>query len=354
MFSFLSPNKEFRAQINSDATKLTIPAGETLLKAALSAGIAWPNNCRVGSCGTCRCRLLSGKIKPLNDFSYVLDEEEMDRGMILACQTRLRSDVEVEVVLDSSAAELSIAETVQGVVSDSKPLTHDILELRIQLNQELPPYLAGQYAEISVSSIVGARSYSFARAPSLEDPGYASFYVRHVPGGEMTSWLHEGSRVGTEVTVSGPHGSFFLREKSAPILCVAGGSGLAPIKALLEQHERDGFNRPVTFLFGARTQKDLYCLEDMDRISASNENRFRFMPVLSDEPESSDWAGARGLVTHLVTEQGLDLNNCQAYLCGPPPMIDSAISILSAQGLSSDQIFFDKFLDASHLPGGKR
>ena len=355
MFSFFPSNKKpYQAQVNSTDTVLEVAAGDNLLNAALSSGLAWPHNCRVGSCGTCRCRLVSGKIKPLNDFSYVLDDDELDRGMILACQTRLRSDIEVQVNLEASAKTLSKPQTVSGIISRSVALTHDILELRIQLEQDLPPYIAGQYADISVADIAHPRSYSFACAPELEESGTVTFFVRKVHGGEMSAWLHDKSQVGERVTVSGPHGTFYLREAESPVLCIAGGSGLAPIKALLEQLVLDGFNRSVTFLFGARTQQDLYCLEQMHSIRDSSQGRFRFTPILSHEADNSDWNGARGMVTEFITEQGLDISSCQAYLCGPPPMIDSAIAVFSEAGLKLDQIFFDKFLDASHLPGGNR
>jgi CDP-4-dehydro-6-deoxyglucose reductase len=243
---------------------------------------------------------------------------------------------------------------VEGVITGSTPLTHDILEIHIQLDQTLPAYVAGQYAEISVEGIEQPRSYSFACAPFLEQAGHITFYVRHVPGGEMSSWLHDENRIGARVTVNGPHGTFYLRAGDAPILCIAGGSGLAPIKALLEQHAEDGFKRPATFLFGARTQRDLYGIEQMQRMADRYPQRFRFVPVLSDEAADNDWSGARGLVTDSVAAQNLDLPACQAYLCGPPPMIDSAIEVLTKAGLAQDRIFFDKFLDASHLPGGKR
>ncbi len=354
MFGFFSSNKTFTATINSGQDVVDVAAGDNLLNAALNAGIAWPHNCRVGSCGTCRCRLRSGTIKPLNDFSYVLDDAELDAGMILACQSRLKSDIELEIDLEPNAINLPKADTVNGVIVASKALTHDILELRVQLANELPQYLAGQYAELAVKGIEAPRSYSFAGAPQHSVDNQVVFHVRLVPGGEMSSWLHGESRTGCNVTLSGPHGTFYLRDSEAPVLCVAGGSGMAPIKALLEQVSLEGFARPVTYLFGARTQKDLYCLEEMDALSTQSKGNFRFIPVLSEESQGSDWDGARGFVTTHIENQGLDLPSCQAYLCGPPPMIDSAIETLNRAGLMQNEIFFDKFLDASHLPGGQR
>lgn len=353
MFGLFSGKKSYQAQINSGDAVIEVEAGDNLLNAALNSGLNWPHNCRVGSCGTCRCRLVNGKIKELNDFSYVLDGDELDAGMILACQTRARSDIEVMVELDTMVT-LAKAESVTGKIVESNTLTHDILEIVIRLDKPLPPYLAGQYAEIGISRLEAPRSYSFARAPSLEDPLQATFFVRLVPNGEMSSWLHQQCRVGEKVSVTGPGGTFYLRNSSAPVLCIAGGSGLAPIKALLEQIGEDGFSRPVKFLFGARSQKDLYCLNQITAIQSANDGIFEFVPILSEEDPSSDWSGLRGMVTEHIDSLDIGLNESEAYLCGPPPMIDSAIEVLTEAGMKDNQIFFDKFLDASHLPGGKR
>ncbi len=351
MFSLFGNKKTYHADINSAQSTVEIAPGSTLLSSALEAGVPWPHNCRVGSCGTCRCRLVEGKIKELNDFSYVLDEDELDQGMILACQTRALSDLQVTVTLDESIGELQQAQTVDGVISHSNLLTHDIMEIHVDLDNALPAYKAGQYAEISVEGIDAPRSYSFACAPDPSgDSRKVVFYVRHVPNGEMTTWLHAESRTGVRVSVEGPHGTFFLRSADTPVLCIAGGSGLAPIKALLEHLVHEELTRPVTFLFGARTQKDLYCLTEIENIGNDYKGPFEFVPILSEEPEDSDWAGLRGLVTEFIGGEGSDLSDTQAYLCGPPPMIDSAIEVLATKGVSDDRIFFDKFLDASHSP----
>ncbi len=354
MFGLFSGKKSHQVQINSGDAVIEMAADDNLLNAALNSGLNWPYNCRVGSCGTCRCRLVRGKIKSLNDFSYVLDGDELDAGLILACQTQARSDLEIEVNLGASVA-LASAESVAGEIIQSVSLTHDILAITIRLERSLPAYLAGQYAEVKANGIDAPRSYSFACAPSCEAPLQATFFVRLVPGGEMSTWLHQQSRVGEPVSIKGPFGSFYLRSSMAPILCIAGGSGLAPIKALLEQLGEDGFIRPVKFLFGARSQKDLYCQSEMEGVQkAAGNGMFEFIPILSDEEPESDWSGLRGMVTEHINGLDGQLSESQAYLCGPPPMINSAIEVLNAKGMKNDQIFFDKFLDASHLPGGKR
>ena len=354
MFGLFGSKGPFNAQVSPSSCSFPVKAGDNLLKAALDAGLPWPHNCRVGSCGQCRSRLVSGKIKPLNDFSYVLTREELDAGMILACQTSLRSDVEVEVPLETGVVQQA-AKSVPGVVDRWRLLTHDILEIGLRLNEPLPPWLAGQYAELSVPGVIDQpRSYSFASAPRPDEPLQINFFVRLVPGGEMSTWLHQADRSGTPVVVRGPFGSFWLRESTAPMLCVAGGSGLAPIKALLEQVADGGFDREVTFVFGARTARDLYCLDAIRDLEQRSDGRFRFVPVLSEEPGDSDWSGRRGLCTEYIAAAVPDVAACDAYLCGPPGMVDSAVAVLRGQGLGEERIYFDKFLDASHMPCGRQ
>lgn len=354
MFGLFARKGPFKSQVMTSGENFEVAPNQSLLNAALAAGIAWPHSCRVGSCGTCRCRLVKGKIKPLNDFSYVLTEDELDSGLILACQTALRSDIEVEVALDHEAKPHSVPKTVEGTVDSSRSLTHDILEIRIRLDELLPRYIAGQYAEVSIPGIDKPRNYSFASAPAREFEGYVTFHVRHVPGGKMTTWFHDEHRVGERVSVGGPFGFFGLRESLAPVVCVAGGSGMAPIKSLLEQVAESGFERRFVYLFGARTQKDLYCLDEMQDITARGNGHFQFIPILSNEPDESDWGGARGFVTELIRRGDLVSAQSEAYLCGPPPMIDVAISELKSVGVAESNIHFDKFLDASHLPGHHR
>ena len=352
MFGFFSRKGPNKATIKPCDTTIEVSPNDNLLKAALNSGLPWPHNCRVGSCGQCRCRLLKGKIKPLNDFSYVLSAEELDSGVILACQSSLRSDVEIEVMLDQSVSALSKPKSIQGVILRSQELTHDILEIEIELDEEMPKYLAGQYAELSVPGIIDRpRSYSFAKSPDKETTGHVSFFVRHVPEGEMSGWLHQANRQGHRVNVTGPYGTFWLRESRAPMLCIAGGSGMAPIKALLEQVSMQGFNRHVTYIFGARTHDDLFCLNEMDQIKLLGNGHFNFIPVLSREPDESDWEGLRGNCTDILTSSSLDLANTHAYLCGPPGMIDSAIECLTKAGVCNEHIFYDKFLDSSNSTG---
>ncbi len=356
---FGDKKKDFQASINNGTATITVKAGENLLKAGLEAGLGWPHDCRVGSCGTCKCIVKKGKIKALTDFTYVLDGEQLKAGTVLACQSVLRSDIEVEVELgDAPAAEMV---NLAGTISSIKDLTHDIKELTLKFdsnfNREM---MAGQYAEISVDGISSPRSYSFAKAPRNEEDGEFSFYIRRVPGGEFTEWLFAENRTGTAITLSAPYGQFYHRPESSHMVCIAGGSGMSAIKAILEDCVLDQVERNCIYLFGAKTQQDLYCADDMERIRQQwhKDFSFEYVPVLSEEPEGSGWSGPTGFVTthfqqKYVDSGALNLKNAQGYLCGPPPMIDAGIESLKSAGINEESIYFDKFLDASSIPGGR-
>ena len=330
-----------QAYIDPPGRAIPVARKQTLLQAALAADIAFPHSCRVGSCTTCKCRLLDGRIKALTDASYVLSAEELRAGYILACQSVAKTDV--RIALD----RLDAAPTSQAKIRRLRFLTHDILELAIALETPLQ-YIAGQYAEIVVPDIHPPRCYSFAAAPQENGCRDLVFHVRLVPGGEISQWLQQHARAGTAVGIRGPLGVFRLHGGEAPILCVAGGSGMAPIKAMLEQAQRAGWRRPVRYLYGARTQRDLYCLAEIAELARSWNGHFQFTPVLSAEPEDSDWQGARGLVTEWIDRHGPAPSACQAYLCGPPGMVDAAVAVLTAAGAAKENIHFDKFLDRSH------
>lgn len=360
MFGFFGKSKkDHRVKLQPSGVELEVKAGDNLLKACLTAGLGWPHDCRVGSCGTCRCRLVEGKIKELSDFAYVLDGDELKSGMILACQTLLKSDAVVEITLNGADSHASAVEDVPGRVTATRMLTHDIMELTVALERpfrdEGGQYKAGQYADLTFPGVTNPRSYSFASPAERDNECGLLFYIRKVPGGELTSWLFDQDRTDTEVTVSGPYGSFWLRDGVGPVVCVAGGSGMSSIKALLEHAANVGCARDLVYLFGARTQRDLYCLDEMRAIESkwSGGHSMRFLPVLSDEPQDSGWVGLRGLVTEHIATLDLDWDNAQGYLCGPPGMIDAAIEALMQRGVSKEDIHFDKFLDAASMPGGR-
>jgi NAD(P)H-flavin reductase/ferredoxin len=315
--------------------------GETILQAALRGGVDFPSSCRVGGCGSCKCQLKTGRVRELTETGYLLSAEEIDAGYVLACQSVPETDVHVGVALTGMASK------VEGTVVEQVKLTHDITRLTVQLRGPLT-YAAGQFANLSIESLPGVtRSYSFA-GPCRDD-GKVAFCIRKVPGGKLSTLVNARDLIGTSVHVSPPEGDFWLRSGDSPLLMVAGGSGLPPILAMLEDAAARGVSRSVTLLFGARTQRDLYELERIEALRSRWAGGFRFVPVLSDAGVEPTWAGARGLVTERIPE--LLEAGSHAYLCGPPAMIDAALERLGSLGIARGHIRFDRFTTLADSAG---
>ncbi len=343
--------KTHQVYVEPFGISLTVDARETILKAALKAGLAYPHECQVGACSSCKTLLLEGDIKPLTDFAYTLYVAEMRGGYILACQSLAKSDLKIRVTSLDDGLDMIPARNFNGSLTSVSNLTRDILHVRISLDGPMD-YYAGQYANLSVPGVEGSRSYSFAQAPRSDGSDDLSFHVRLIPDGEVSGWFAAGDCVGATLGVEGPFGVFRLRESDAPILCIAGGSGMAPIKAMLEVGRQVGLSRRVVYLYGARTRADLYEDAFVETLTKGWAGPIRFLPVLSEEPEDSDWQGARGLVTDFIEAVNeFKLQGCQTYLCGPPGMIDAALPILMNAGVRGRDIYFDKFIDRSHTPG---
>lgn len=331
-------------ELASHGLKFEVPRGKTLLEAAQDAGIGFPCDCKVGTCGTCRFKLLDGKISELNSAAVCLSGEDFRDGWRLGCQSIPVSSLRIH--LAGLVSEVGPPPSLfEARIASVRPLSHDIVELGLQLNRPLT-FIPGQYADLQIEGIEGARSYSFAQAPLSGDTDRPCFHVRRVPGGAFTTWLFEGDRVGSTLTLRGPLGQFRLRQADAPIVCVAGGSGLAPIKCMLEKALSEQCTRPVTLLYGGREQRDLYGSDAIAELAARWPARFDHVPVLSAEPEQSGWAGQRGLVADKLL--GIpDLARSQIYLCGPPPMVDAADVMARRAGVPAEAVFADRFFDRS-------
>ena len=338
--------------LNSGEYSFEVEPDQNILDAALKAGVAFPHDCRVGSCGSCACKLTDGKIKPTADFSYVLDGKQLDDGMILACQSRAQTPLSIDVSIDGEA-KVSATKKYMGKVKKVTSLTHDIMELTLEVDGLEHTGAAGQYSEVLVKQVGSTRSYSFAKAPQNENSNELTFYIRNVPKGRFSRWLFGKDPTGQKIEVNTPYGSFYYRDGKGTMVCIAGGSGMSAVKAVLEQAAIDQVQRDAVFLFGARTQEDIYCQAELEEIQKkwNPDYKFEYVYVLNMEPEDSDWTGARGLVTDFLKsdyiEKGkLDMKACQGFLCGPPPMIDAAIKEFTAEGMPNEEIFFDKFLDS--------
>lgn len=320
---------------------IDLTPGQTLLEAALANGIAYPHDCTVGTCASCKTRLKQGRVREATPFGYTLSKAELDAGYILACQAVPRDELTV-IEIDPLLAELPPVEQFGARIVATEQLTHDILKVTVQTDRPVH-YVAGQYANLRVPGAARYRSYSFANAPQRKGRSALEFYIRKVPGGEFTEALFRGELDDEPMEMEAPHGTFHLHGGDAPMMCIAGGSGLAPLVSILEHARANRIKRDCTLLFGARTQDDLYQLEVISNITANWQGEFRFIPVLSHEPEHSSWTGARGLVTEHIP--AMFCEGAEGYLCGPPPMIDAAIARLAEHGMPLERVFYDKFTD---------
>lgn len=322
---------------------LTLTRNETILNGALRGGLQIPHSCKVGGCGSCKCRLLEGRVREFTDKSYLLSKEDIAANMILACQSAPRSDVAVEFPGWSGDIR-----AIDGRITAVDPLTRDIAEIRIRLEQPLH-YRAGQSARLKASGTdIPERSYSFAHRCDAAGTRDVAFIVRAVEQGRMSNWLLDARAPGRRIRLTGPQGDFHLRDASRPVIAVAGGSGLAPINALLEAAIADNaaiLDQPMTLLLGMRTQRDLYYGNALAHLAGQWRAAFGIVPVLSSEPEDSDWRGARGFVSDAI--RTADCAAASAYLCGPPAMVDAAMKVMLDAGMPPQRIHFDRFADQS-------
>ena len=331
----------------------TVDADEAILPAAIRQGIGLPYGCRDGACGSCKSKLIEGRVVHGAHQLKALSVAEEEAGYILTCCGKPQTDCVVEARNVPGAGEFPVLKLPSRVLSISKP-TADVAIVRLQLpaNQNLQ-YRAGQYVEFILRD--GARrSYSMANAPAnLGSPPAIELHIRHMPGGKFTDQVFGAMKEKDILRMEGPFGSFFLREASTkPMVLLASGTGFAPIKALIEQMQIKGINRPGVLYWGARRKADLYQHDWCEQAAQSLPN-LRYVPVLSDAAPEDAWTGRTGFVHHAVMQDLPDLSGHQVYACGAPIMVESAQRDFSVVcGLPEDEFFADSFTSAADkLPG---
>jgi CDP-4-dehydro-6-deoxyglucose reductase len=326
----------------------TVDRDERILAAAIRQGIGLPYGCRDGACGSCKCRLLEGRVIHGAHQQKALSADEETAGFILTCCATPQSDCVVEARSVPGAGEFPILKLPSRVLSIDKP-TADVAVLKLQLpaNQNLQ-YRAGQYVEFILRD--GARrSYSMANAPHLlGTPPAIELHIRHMPGGKFTDHVFGAMKEKDILRMEGPFGSFFLREASEkPLVLLASGTGFAPIKALIEHMEFKGITRPAVLYWGCRSKADLY-LHEWAEAAAARLPHLRYVPVLSEPKPEDGWTGRTGFVHQAVMADLPDLSGHQVYACGAPVMVESAQRDFIAKcHLPEDEFFADSFTSAA-------
>ena len=323
---------------------------ETILNAAFRQGIMLMHGCKEGQCSACKSFLLDGDVDLDKYSTFALPDFEEAEGWTLLCRAHAYSDVEVELInYDEEALHGGTPpRTVSTRVLAIEPLTHDIRLLRIAVEDDEPfAFKPGQYVDIAIPG-ADDEHRSFSMANMAAEPGELEFMIKCYPGGRFSGLLDGELSVGDTLEVTGPYGVFTLRTSSPRrIVFIGGGAGMAPILCLLRSMAEAGVERPATYYYGARGPGDLFHLEEIAEIGRQLP-QFTFVPALSEAADGDDWAGEAGLITDVVERMEPDLEEVDAYLCGPPPMVDAAIAMLERKGVPESHIYFDKFTTTEH------
>ena len=309
---------------------------QTVMDAAYRSKINIPVDCSDGACGTCKSFLESGQVEMDDYIEDALAPDEQAAGYVLTCSMNPKSDLVVQIPTTSAVAKTRAGE-FRATVSAVERLSETTMSLTLDCeSREKLVFLPGQYVNIAVPGTDQTRSYSFSSAPDDEQ---LAFLIKLSPGGVMSDWLENTAAVGDSVQFTGPHGSFFLRESEAPILLLAGGTGLAPILSILRRLEATGSTRPAHLIYGATTDDDVV---ELDSIRALEESLDGLTWTYTVAAESTT-APNQGYVTALVEEGHFHDGEASVYLCGPPPMVDAVRSSFSEQGVTPAGFYYEKF-----------
>lgn len=328
---------ECRITINKEKI-LTVNGGNTLLNYFAENKIFAPSACGgKATCGYCKVEVLSGGGQILPTEEVFISRPDRIKGVRLACQVKVKNDIDVLI-----SPDLLEAKEIKVVVTRIDDVTSDIKYVFFKL--EDPPsikFRPGQYVQFKIPETDEFRAYSVASSPSQES--VLELTVRLVPNGLCSTYIHEALDVGDKITFTGPFGDFYLREDSGRnIICIGGGCGMAPIRSILLHLKEKLMPRKVMYFFGARSKKDLFFTEELRELERQFPN-FKYYPALSESKPEDNWSGETGLITQVVERIMSEGSDQEAYLCGPPPMIDASIKVLKQKGVHDIYIYYDKF-----------
>ncbi|MGQ3298699.1 2Fe-2S iron-sulfur cluster-binding protein [Reyranella sp.] len=332
----------FKVRITSADRTIDVPAGATILDAALDAGISYPFGCQSGNCGACKSQLVKGEVTMGGYSEFALSDEEKARGLILACRAVPRDACEV-AWLEEDDLIVHPRRLLACKVVALDDATHDIKRVRLEIASGGPfDFSAGQFASVTFEGCP-PRDYSMANVPG--DP-ILEFHIRRTAGGATSAHVWEKLKVGDSVRVEGPFGPSYLRESHrGPIIAVAGGSGMAPIKSIVERALQKQLPQHIYLYFGVRGERDLYLHDHFAALAGKHAN-LHFIPVLSEGGGSSL---RQGLVHEAVAQDFDEVDGCKAYLAGPPVMVEAATLLLEQRGMRRVDIHADAFYTAAEM-----
>jgi CDP-4-dehydro-6-deoxyglucose reductase len=337
----------FQITVQPSGTQFACEADETVLSAALRAGVGLPYGCKNGACGSCKGKVVGGTVTHKPHQARALSEQEKLQGMSLFCCALPEGDVVIEAREIGGSSDYPIRKMPTRVASITRAAPDvAIVTLQLPANEALA-YRAGQYVEFLLKD-GKRRAYSLACAPTLERP--LELHIRHLPGGLFTDHVFGAMKERDILRFEGPLGTFFLREESdKPIVLLASGTGFAPVKALVEHLMHLKSTRPVRLYWGGRRPQDLY-MDELCQAWTTTLPDFTYVPVVSDALPEDNWTGRTGYVHAAVMQDIPDLSGWQVYACGAPVMVDAARNEYVAQcGLPADEFYADAFTTEADL-----
>jgi propane monooxygenase reductase component len=325
--------------------EIEVEETQTVLRAAAEQGIMLMHGCKEGQCAACKSFLLEGDDVEHDSYStFALPDQDRDDGFTLLCRAHVYEDVTVELLNydeEMIRSGLPIQNAVGTVVAND-PVTHDLRHLVLTLDDpEDFRFFPGQYVDIAIPGTEATRSFSMANV-SAKESGQLEFVIRVYPGGRFSEFLATRLAVGDRLDLTGPFGVFTLRDSPADLVFVGGGAGMAPILSVLRSLAERDPARKATYYYGARGRRDLSFEKELRALEEQMPG-FSYVPALSEPVEGETWAGEVGLITDVVRRHETDLRKTDAYVCGPPPMVEAAITVLTDLGAPENRIFFDKF-----------
>ncbi|MGV9834854.1 2Fe-2S iron-sulfur cluster-binding protein [Nocardia niigatensis] len=337
-------------RINFEPVDIEMEVGEeeNILDAAFRQGIHLMHGCREGRCSACKSYVLDGEIQMENYSTFACNDAEVEEGFVLLCRSHAFSDCTIELLnFDEDELLSGIAlQDVRTEVVAIEPMTKDIVSLRLRpVGPAAYEFKPGQYSDLRIPGTEEHRSFSMATTQST--PEHIEFLIKKYPGGLFAGLLEDGISVGDEIELTGPYGSFTLKEGHVlPLVFIGGGAGMAPILSLLRHMSETGNTRQVRFYYGARAPRDLFYLDEILELGARLTD-FTFVACLSESMDPQQVSDSvlveEGNVTDVVARREPALGKAEVYLCGPPPMVDAALELLEAGNTPKDQIFYDKF-----------
>jgi Na+-transporting NADH:ubiquinone oxidoreductase subunit F len=326
--------------INDGAKVLEIEGGSSLLSTLSSQKIFIPSACGgKATCGACKLKVLDTEGEILPTEEPFLTPEEIKDNIRLSCQVKVKKNLKIVI-----PEEFFLVKEYKTKIERITDMTHDIKEFRFTLPEKIK-FKAGQYMQVKTKPYGKikesvTRAYSISSVPS--DDMAVELIIRLVPNGLCTTYMHDYLKEGDEIMLTGPYGDFYGRDGVEEYVMIAGGSGLAPIKSIVEDVLEKGLDTKMIFFFGAVSKKDLYYEEYFNEL-ASKHPQFRYVPALSRPAEEDNWEGESGLITDVVSKYIEDGKGKQGYLCGSPGMINACVDVLTKKGIDESQIFYDKF-----------